>query len=505
MKISRRAFIKTSSAVAVASAFSRVAQANASITPDDYKALVVVFLNGGNDAFNTVLPAPGTAEWKAYRKVRGTVALGRKEIFNSQCKGIYPSSSGSVLSLDDLYLNKHLVALKPYFKKGDASIILNSGPLIQPTDRNNYDYVAKPKQLHSHNSQRKYWYHGMDVVNKNGWIGRILDNFDLEGSSARALSPSFGIPSINALRGDRYNPIAYKASTKSSEVGVKQNQLEGYKGADRLKESYEEHLNKRKRHYSNLYSRTVSESMRDSEFNNARLKELTGDYSDPDDLEYDDSDMIANFESVIALMKANRENAKGDLGYERQVFFINMGGFDTHGNMKERHPELLTTLAEGLDYFLKKLEDENLMKNVVTTTMSDFGRRLSPNDNGTDHGWGGHQLVFTHRDNFMYPNTAVGVWPEVGKKGRNVTDTQRVIPTVCSDQVNATVSRWLGCNEEQLNTVFPELKNFDDVMIEGSEFTFDELVVPRPEVAYTDDGGETMTEPHPLYWDFLKS
>ncbi|RXJ74019.1 hypothetical protein CS022_05035 [Veronia nyctiphanis] len=504
MKISRRTFIKTSSAVAVASAFAGTVRADPTVSPSGYKALVVVFLEGGNDAFNTVLPAPDTPEWEKYQKVRGTVALDSTKVFNSSCKGIYPISDGRNPKLNDLYLNENLSALKPYFEDGHASIILNSGPLVEPTDRANLKSAEKPRQLHSHNSQRKYWYYGMDVINKNGWIGRTLDNFDLDGSSTRALSPSFGIPTVSALRGERYNPIAYRASTKSSKVGVHQYQLEGYEGAERLRASYNEHIEKRKKRHSNLYSRTVSESMRDSEFNNARLKTITGNYVSIDDSDHDDSSLIASFESVLALMKANRENTEGDMGYERQVFFINMGGFDTHGNMNERHPELLQLLSEGLSYFLGNLEAEGLMKNVVTTTMSDFGRRLSPNDNGTDHGWGGHQLVFTHKDNFAYPNHAVGVWPDIGKNGRNVTKTQRVIPTICSDQVNATVSRWLGLTDsEQLNTIFPTIQNFTDEMIEGSELTFEPLVVARPEIVQTIDD-TTVTEPHPQYWDFLK-
>ncbi|PSU19956.1 DUF1501 domain-containing protein [Photobacterium kishitanii] len=442
MKLSRRHFLKTSAVVSAttlsASTFasSLIPTADAQSSDSTNKTLVCVFLFGGNDAYNMIVPTPGCDAYQDYKAARPKMGL--------------PESQLSPLNLTTtngvpLSLNSNMASLLPLFEAGNATAIINSGQLIQPTTRDDIsnNSVKLPQFLMAHNQQQDLWQLGAENLgNAYGWAGRMMEMLGASGS----LSPLISVNQGQKLL--RYKK-AQQTVVNSAGSGV----YAGWNDEERLN-GYFSHFTQRQ--YSNIYMRNYASAMSRNISENEALKKILAKH--PNHYSYPKSDLAEQLDMVSRLIKA-----RDDMHQQRQVFFVGLEGFDTHHDQQRLHPQLLKQVSDALSAFNADMVDSGLNDQVTCVTMSDFGRRLQANTSGTDHGWAGHQIV---TGGAIRGNNVYGEWPQLTNNSQHNYNSGRIIPTIAADQVNASLCRWLGLSEAQTLSIFPNLNNFNSPYIE---------------------------------------
>ncbi|KJG34339.1 DUF1501 domain-containing protein [Photobacterium angustum] len=435
MKITRRQFIQSSAALSATSTMSLSGITQAKTQPhDDYKALVVIFLSGGNDAFNMVVPADGS-EYEQYISMRPKLGLKAGEMLPLNIK---------TDNHTPLAIHSSLAELIPLFEQNQATVIVNSGQLLMPTSRSSIKSgeAQLPSFLMAHNFQRMMWQTGAaNSQNPLGWAGRLFDIL----ATKTEISPLFAID-----KPQRLTTAKVQQQTVISRKGV--GDYSGWRD-DINVDSYFEHFNQ---DYTNIFSQHFANTMKSSVSENETLKAILNNHPEPSS--YPDTKLGERLKMVSRLI-----DARSDFGHQRQVFFVSLGGFDTHSNQKETHKALFTELSQAMAAFQTDLNNKNLAPQITTMTMSDFGRRISANSSGTDHGWGGHQLIFGGAIKGMQ---AYGKWPDLSPGSERDFNNGRMIPEIAADQVNASVCRWMGLNDDQLLSLFPNLANFESPIID---------------------------------------
>ncbi|WP_028021451.1 DUF1501 domain-containing protein [Enterovibrio calviensis] len=429
MKLTRRNFLK-GSAAATASGLVSTPLAASPLSPSDHKALVVVFLFGGNDAFNTIIPLD-RKYYRAYRRARRDLKIPKENVLNTTLK------AGSRIKVG---INDAMRPLMPHFRRGDATVLLNSGQLIEPTRIQGIENntVELPEFLMAHNLQQDMWQTGTSNFGSElGWAGRMLDRFT-NTSAAPSLFSLFGENKL--MRGESVR----QSVLKPEGVGT----YPSWGQLDGASDGYFGHF--MEEGYENLYSRQYAKTMRDGVLENNFLNTALTDFPASGNLP--ESRLGQQLGMVERLIQAREA-----LGQNRQVFFVGMGGFDTHHDQASVHPVLLQELAESLSAFQNSLNDKGLSDSVTTITMSEFGRRAQANETGTDHGWGGHQIVLGGSVN---GDRAYGRFPSLRPNSSLNYENGRIIPTMAADRVNASLCRWFGLPEDDIFKMFPNTRNF---------------------------------------------
>lgn len=428
MKLSRRHFLKGSvalSATSVAPALTGLNMAHAS--EEDYKALVCVFLFGGNDAYNMVIPATDSA-YKTYVQARPNLAIDQKELVPL-----------SIATENDIQLGLHpaMESLKSAFDEGDATVIVNSGQLVEPIIGENNPNRRVPDFLMAHNLQQTMWQSGAENMNdKLGWAGRMIQEMNLSGS----LSP---LMSLNGeqkwLRNNAVEPLVM-----TSDGAGKYNGMNNSDRVGAMMRHFEEK-------FANLYTENYSTTMASRYYENDALDEALGTVGDLDGFP---QTKLGNMLHTTAKLIKVRNAA--ELKHNRQIFFVGLGGFDTHKDQAEAHSGLLGQVSDALAAFYSEMKRQGLSDKVTAFTMSDFGRRIMANESGTDHGWAGHQLVVGGAVN---GGKAYGKWPDLTPGSEYDYNNGRLIPEIAADQVNATLANWFDYKGD-LEKLFPSLKTF---------------------------------------------
>jgi uncharacterized protein (DUF1501 family) len=522
MRPDRRKFIKDSVCAALggASVYSAIGQMSllqaatqlTSATYSDYKALICVFLYGGNDSFNTVVPISGAAR-TAYDKTRPTgngligLAPNTLHALSAPASGAGSPGDSSVYGL-----HPSMTELATLFNGGHAAIVANVGTLVRPTQRTTGQYLPDsaplPPQLFSHSDQTAYWQSSPPTNQPvTGWGGRIAD-------LVTSANPA-GLPILTGLggqdaftRGVNVNGYVMNSYSASS-LGF----LNGNSGAVTCANpggAYDSgaatvfcNLQKAGAQ-ANVLERTFANTMNHSintsgVINTALIKARPagngGDYAGdpknsifktffPNPTGYDlDSQLQAVAELIWA---ANLGNVPGYTGLKRQVFFVSTGGYDTHSDEINSHTDILPLLSKSLAGFYNALASKGLGSAATAFTCSDFGRTMTANNGGTDHGWGSHHFVvggavagkkFYGNGCSFQPAANYGtIMPSLvnpttdwGTPSPNLNDSGdgygRVIPTTSVDQYAATLASWFlttpGYNPaSDINLIFPNLANF---------------------------------------------
>lgn len=451
-------------------------------TASDYKAIVCLFLFGGNDAYNTVL-ATDAASWSSYTTVRnqapdpialkapGTAAL-------SSAGAGTPDRLGGVLALNPIDAQGRSFAVHPLlgsvrdlFNAGRLAIVPNCGPLIQPTTKADYRNAAfpKPASLFSHNDQQSTWQTLAAEGATAGWGGRMGDL--LAAQNSRAIFTSISA-SGNAVWLSGREVLQYQVSSGGAiRIGgsnvygstVALEKMRAIMRSARVDSSLA-------RDHAAVVGRSIdAEALFSTALPPANVAPYgtagaTG--ADPM-LQYDNPLTGARQTNPLAQqlqVVARSIGARSGLGASRQVFFVSLGGFDTHDAQNRNHADLMARLSHGIAYFDAVLGAMGVRDSVTTFTASDFGRTFTSNGDGTDHGWGGHHLVFggAVRGRALY-----GSFPQYGLpdgKGDFTSPNQigngALLPQVSVEQIGATLGRWFGLSDGALLDVFPRLSNF---------------------------------------------
>ena len=443
---SRRAFLQRASALSLAGSaapwainLAAMGEAAAASAPADYKALVCVFLYGGNDYGNTLVPYDATSYAK-YQAMRPTLAYAQSALAPTL---LVPSAS---LGGRQYALAPELAPLLSSFNAGKLGVMLNVGPLVQPTTKAQYSNasVPLPPKLFSHNDQQSVWQSSAPEGAASGWGGRMGDL--LVAGNGNAAFTCVNV-SGNAVFLSGSSAVQYQVSTTGPVAfsGIAAPLF----GSTACSTALQSLVTAPRAHlFENEYSRVAKRSIDAGAVLTAALAgapALTTPFPAGNALA-DQLRFVARMISTAATTNT-----------KRQVFFVSIGGFDTHDGLAAVHPGLLTTVASAMDSFYQATIELGVASQVTAFTASDFGRTLTADD-GSDHGWGSMHFMLggAVRGGRFY-----GAPPVVDNGGPDDVGQGRLLPSTSVDQYAATLGKWFGISDNDMLTVLPNLANYD--------------------------------------------
>ena len=406
-------------------------------TPTDYKALVCLFLYGGNDSNNLLVPTD-TADYRSYASARADLALSRSSLLPITCR----TSDGRTYGL-----HPSMPELQGLFGSGHLALVANVGTLVAPVTRADFlgNTAALPPNLFSHADQQVQWQTSWpDVPPQTGWGGRAADLLAAaSGNSHLSMAISLGGNNIFET-GNSVVPYSVASSGVDS--------LAGYTGhnhsaAPRL-QAVQALLAQKQ---ANIFAKQFAATAASASSDNALLASaLAG--APALSTAFPASDLAAQLK-MIAQIIAVRQT----LGMNRQVFFCSVGGFDTHHDQLPEQAGLLGELSQALAAFHAATVELGVAQSVTAFTSSDFGRTLPSNGAGSDHGWGSHHLVL---GGAVQGGDLYGTFPTLVVNGPDDTGEGRWIPTTSVDEYAATLATWFGVSASDLSTVLPNIGRF---------------------------------------------
>jgi uncharacterized protein (DUF1501 family) len=440
-KISRRRFLAQANCAAVGSAslFSsllslRLTAGAVSGGPlTGYKSLICLFLSGGNDSFNMLMPRQQAA-YDEYATVRSTIA--------HPLANLLPITSTGQ-SYSEFGLHPDLPFLKTLYDQNNAAFVSNVGTMIEPVSLRQYKAKSKPLPvgLFSHLDERMHWQTFVPQVRgagPKGWAGRVQECMS-QANATGSISMNISLSGNNVLQ---TGPTSVPYITDSGGAV----QLTEY-GIDPTSQLAIDNIFSQQ--YKNLYQSTFAEAHQKyttaMAFKNAVTPiALTETFPNT---------QTGNRLKTIAKVMA----ARGTLSMDRQIFFINRGGWDNHDKVLAKQSNLFTELNDAIQAFWTELGHLGLQDDVVLFTASDFGRKLTSNGTGSDHAWAGNHFVIGGGVNGgkiygQYPILATGGPFDIGRG--------RLLPTTSVDSYGAELASWFGVPSSELSTVFPNAKNF---------------------------------------------
>lgn len=443
----RRHFFKLAGAAPVVSLLggtSLLAGSNASAAASDYRALVVIFLNGGNDGLNSLVPTDGAHA--DYIKARPELGLSKNVL-----TALSGTSGGHTYGL-----NPALAPMAPMYNQGRMAWISNVGPLVQPvTARQVIDHSAPvPSFLLSHSDQVMWQQGWMGDADGSGWAGRALELFP---TALRNSESAVTMNTDRTLVLGRNSPVAFLNPWDSRYWGQADLAHPETAAAQSLNRMARwQFANQYESEYARTFGRSVAES---TIFTQAALNA-----ADPKG-DWGSDDLARSLRKLASLLPVFKQR-----GYKRQVFLVQWGQFDTHtaqrGTARTSQDAQLDILARALAAFDTANLASGMDQNVLSLTMSDFGRTLrQASGGGTDHAWGNHMMAFGGP---VKGGQVVGTLPTLTLGGPDDCDPNgggRFVPTISTDQVGATAMQWLGLPADQVTAAFPHLANFSQKTI----------------------------------------
>ncbi len=441
---SRREFIKRASALSAIGAatpwalnLAAIGEAAAQSAPTDYKALVCIFLYGGNDHGNTLVPYDQSA-YDSYRLLRTGLATDRALLTPTL---LAPASA--LPNSRQYALSPALSAIKPMFDAGRMGVLLNVGPLIQPTTLAQYTArsVPLPPKLFSHNDQQSVWQASSPEGASSGWGGRMGDLFAAGNSQATFTAVSV---SGNAVYLSGNSTAQYQLSTSGSVAinGIGNTLYGSSAAAQTLREFV-----------------TSSTSSNNFEREYARVAERSIDANVSFTSALGGPPAVAPGNGLDAQLKmvARMISARTAFGAKRQVFFVSLGGFDHHDDLLELHPQLLGEVGGAMAAFDAEMIQLGVSNQVTAFTASDFGRTMRSNGDGSDHGWGSYHFITGGAVN---GRSFFGQAPTLGVNSPDDAGQGRMLPSMAVDQLAATLATWMGVSATNLNDVVPNIKEY---------------------------------------------
>lgn len=426
----------------------------------DYKAMVCLFLNGGNDAFNTVL-ATDSASWNEYLRVRNTGGSDSIHLPGTgETGGVLPIVPATAQAGRSFALHPALGPLKELFDGGRAAVVANVGTLVQPTTLAQYKAksVALPPKLFSHNDQQSTWQSGQPEGASVGWGGRLGD-LAVAGNANAMFTTISAAGNTVFLSGQQVRQFQVGQAGAVAIRGISANLFGTAAGTSALQAILADAGNDLiEQEQKSAVQRAISSQ---SILSGAMLAAGPTGVPNPTNYINPSTGVAATNPLAVQLQTVARIiGGRSALGARRQVFYVTLGGFDTHDRQKIQQADLMARLAHALAYFdtaLAALQGTDLRRQVTTFTASDFGRTFSSNGDGTDHGWGAHHFVVggavRGRDIYgAFPASGLGHALDVGSGS--------LLPTISVDQYGATLAKWFGVPDSQLGEVFPNLANF---------------------------------------------
>ncbi len=439
-----RSSVKSAAALGAGSVLAKFGEMNAlAASSTSYQALVCIYLQGGNDGHNTIIPiATAQQNYSQYQKVRQGLALSQ-------------SSLHGILNGSDSYgLHPSIPELQSLYNQGKAAVLANVGNLVTPIDRTAYqsnNLSLVPSALFSHTDQASQWQSAIpNAMGTSGWGGRIADAVQAQNGSAifptvatmsgcglfctgKQTSPA-SVPAPNGTNGATGMATLMDASYYGNPTTADMQQLLSFDNGLQLVQAGNKILTR-----GNNYATTLSGLLKSSN--------ITTPFPSSNPL------------AAQLLTVANVMSVRSQLGLNRQIFFCQLGSFDTHGSQHATQQMLLTQLSQAVAAFYAATQELGISQQVTTFTVSEFGRTLTPSGtDGSDHAWGNHHFILggaVKGGKFYgkFPDLAVGTSIDANNRGT-------FIPTTGIAQYGATLAQWFGVPAANVPTIFPNIGNF---------------------------------------------
>jgi uncharacterized protein (DUF1501 family) len=409
-------------------------------SPAPYQALVCIFLAGGNDSNNMVVPiATGLQNYSQYQQARQSLAL----------------SQGSLLQVangaDTYGLHPLMPEVQSLYNNGNLAVLANVGMLVQPTTKQIYqnnNQSQLPTQLFSHSDQVNQWQSAIpNGTASTGWGGRVEDSLLSQYNSGASFSPVTSTSGCGLFCTGQQTyaatvPVGGASlligATSSSRLNAVQ-QLMTFDNGLKLVQAANTIFNR-----GVGFSNALNAALATAHVNTTFPATLLG----------------SQLQTVAKIM-----SIRNALGIGRQVFFCQLGGFDTHSAQAGSQDPLLQQLSQALGQFYLALQEVGTDQNTVTFTASEFGRTLQPNGNaGTDHAWGSHHLVMSTgaaHGGSLQGGKIWGTFPSLALGGADDANSRgTMVPTTSVEQYAATMGQWFGVSAANIPSVFPYVTNF---------------------------------------------
>jgi len=440
MRLSRRELLSALSLLGLSPSLLRSGTARAA--GSDYRALVCVFLFGGNDGNNLVVPVDD--RYADYFAARGDPASGGLGLAQEQLLPLQPATGSAAYGL-----HPSMPELVPLWESGALALLFNVGTLVAPTSKADdaAGRVPRPLSLMSHQDQQNQWQTSLpDRQSRTGWGGRIADGLpaaslpplvSVAGNVLFAVGATSHPLAVPAVGGPTFGLTGFDSSVQSQAVRA---------AVDTLRTLDLD---------SALVQSVAGSAVAAFTASGALSPILAGTGSSIDSLFAGQTSPLAKQLNQVARIL----EARSALGASRQIFFVSLGGFDTHNDQINRQQTLLVQLSKALAAFHQATVQLGVDSSVTTFTLSDFARTLKPaSGGGSDHAWGNHQLVL---GGAVRGRTSYGTFPTLALGGPDDFSTEgRWIPTLATDQVVATLASWFGVSAADLATVVPNLGRF---------------------------------------------
>ena len=467
-KISRRKFIEQANCAAIGSVslFSSLlslrltAGAMSASSFNDYKAIVCLFLNGGNDSFNMLMPRNQTAH-DQYRIARG-------DIYNAQnnptglAYDLQTLESMGITTEGQNYpefgVHPQLPYLRNLYNQGDLAFVSNVGSLIRPTTLSDYENsLSIPQGLFSHSDHQIHWQTLVPQVkgtSPRGWGGRVAEMMEsLDSNLINNISMNISLAGSNVMQtGNSSVPYI------TSDAGAVELYNYGVGNDPIITSAVNDIMS---HHYQNIYKSTLSNKKQNSIEAAKIFKEAMAPYmieSLQSELGDSYTKTSAQLSMIPKIIQASQSDSSSSLDMNRQIFFVERGGWDHHQEGINAQSSLFSEINSAIELFWEEIKSYGLENDVLLFTASDFGRTLSSNGNGTDHAWGGNHFIISGSANGgkiygQYPSLEIGSGNDIGRG--------RLLPTTSIDQYMAEIVNWFGVPASELSTVIPNIDNFN--------------------------------------------
>jgi uncharacterized protein (DUF1501 family) len=458
-ELSRRDFVRTAACAAVSTVslvstvwdlrMINAAYAQSASLATDYKALVCLFLFGGNDANNLIVPTDNDplTGYPNYANLRTVLAI----------------PQASLVPINPLVSDGHTYGLHPncaelagLFNAGKLAVQANVGTLVEPLPNGRTDYQnstkKKPPQLFSHNDQQVQWQTSVpDQPSRTGWGGRCADLLHTlnQEDAQHTVSMAMSLAGINTFEvGSVVNQFNITTGGAVALTGLSAARTQALKDLLVM-----QHPNLFEDAFATVTNRAIANA---DTVNNAIIGTREATDNPPGTWVWNTAFPTTSLGRQMKMI-ARLIAARATFGHNRQIFFCSVGGYDTHGDQIISQNNLYNELSKSMNAFYQATVQLGVDANVTTFTKSDFGRTFPANSTGSDHGWGNHQLVM---GGSVLGQQIYGQMPTWAINGPQDTGLGRWVPSTAVDEYSATLAKWFGVSGSDLNTVFPNLSRF---------------------------------------------